>query len=329
MCNFMKFMRRFLWTNAMVPGGAVKSRHGISFWHGNCNFLKPGTRNQRNIIRAKCHSTSDIPCKKYLDVKCKIALVTGGNTGIGLAIAETLLANGLQKAYISGIDNAAGVNALLMMNYKYGDGRCDYIPIDVNNYKQFEDAFKYITCRDGGVDILVNNAGMLNDESWELQFDTNVKGVIRGSLLANKYMPTQKNRGGVVVNVSSILGFDTFPYAPGYNSTKHAVIGLTRSFGDVAKFRSNQVRHIAIGPGVTGTELIYESGSRMLTEDWGRKTYAALNSLPYQTTDPVGRGTLYTIEYGPPGSLWIIEDCLLERIIPPKRQSYQIKVKDL
>ncbi|CAH1398500.1 unnamed protein product [Nezara viridula] len=235
----------------------------------------------------------------------------------------------LQKAYLAGRNSHRGVNALLYMNNKFGEGRCDFIPLDVTNNKQFEDAFKYIICREGSMDILVNNAGMLNDKSWESEFDTNVKGVISGTLLANKYMPTQKNKGGVVVNVTSILGYDTNPYAPGYNCTKHAVVGLTRSFGEPSKFFSNKVRHIAIGPGVTGTALLHESASKMLTDEWGKKLLASLYSLPYQSTEPVGRGTIYTIEYGPPGSLWVIEDSMLLRILPPKRITYQYKVKDL
>nr|XP_014272419.1 15-hydroxyprostaglandin dehydrogenase [NAD(+)]-like isoform X2 [Halyomorpha halys] len=264
-----------------------------------------------------------------MDVNCKIALITGGTCGIGLAIADSLLAAGLQKAYLSGIDDNQGSDAVGDMLMKHGVGKCDYMHIDVNNSKAFEDAFKYIICKDGSVDILVNNAGMLNDRQWELQFDTNVKGVIRGSLLANKYMPGQKNRGGCVLNITSISGFDCSPYSPGYNSSKHAVVGLTRAFGDAKKFHLNRVRHVAMGPGVTDTVMIDNPASRMLNEDWGKKQVTRYATLPHQSADAVGRGTVFAVEYGPPGSLWVVEDYRLQRVIPPRKETYMVKVIDL
>ena len=70
------------------------------------------------------------------------------------------------------------------------------------------------------------------------------KGIMNGSLLANKYMPNQKNKGGCIVNVASIFGFDALPYVPVYNCTKHAVVGFTKSFG--VEFHAFSVKTIHI-----------------------------------------------------------------------------------
>ncbi|KAL1128946.1 hypothetical protein AAG570_013480, partial [Ranatra chinensis] len=147
---------------------------------------------------------------------------------------------------------------------------------------KISDCFKEVIAKFGGVDILVNNAGILNDKKWELEIDTNLKATTRGVYLAFKYMSKPHNKGGLVINNASILGFDSFPYAGVYCATKHGVIGLTKSFGDPRHFSETGVRVTAVCPGVTDTVMIHDSQDTMYTKEWGKQAAAALLAMPMQ-----------------------------------------------
>uniref|UniRef100_R4FL90 Putative 15-hydroxyprostaglandin dehydrogenase n=1 Tax=Rhodnius prolixus TaxID=13249 RepID=R4FL90_RHOPR len=264
-----------------------------------------------------------------MDIECTVALITGGTSGIGFAAAHELLCKKAKMVVISGIDDCQGKEAEKSLNCAHGHGRCCYMPLNVKNYKQFEDVVKEVQKRFGSLDILFNNAGILNDKEWEMTIDVNVKSLIFGTFLANKYMPKNPKKGGCVINNASILGFDTFAYAPVYNCSKHAVVGFTKSLGSPVHFEKNNVRIIALCPGVTETVLVNESGDKQLTDEWGKKTIEALKSLPYQTTDATGKAFAYMVQYAPPGTLWPCEGHILYKATPPDRKTFSEKVLDV
>ncbi|CAH1398498.1 unnamed protein product [Nezara viridula] len=264
---------------------------------------------------------------QLMELKGKVALITGGATGIGLAMADSLLAEGLKKVYISGNIDKDGEEAVREMTKKYGEGRCSFKHLDVTSLQQFEEVVKEIVSTEGGLDILLNNAGIVNERKWELQTDVNINGTMRGCLLALKYMA---NRGACIVNTSSIACFDPVPYLPGYSASKSAITGLSRAFGDPLLFKEHNIRFLVVAPGATKTGIgNITPASYHYNEEWGRINLEQFYSAQDQGPEAVGKGTVYIIKYGSSGSVWVVEHNQLLRVTQPKRESYQTKIMDL
>lgn len=262
-----------------------------------------------------------------MDVKGKVALITGGATGIGQAMADALLAEGLKKAYISGNIEKDGQVAEQEMTKKYGEGKCCFKHLDVTSQQQFEDVFKEIISAEGGIDILLNNAGIVNEKKWELQTDVNINGTMRGCLLALKYMA---NRSACVVNTSSVACFDPSPYLPGYSASKFAITGLSRAFGDPLLFKDHNIRFLVVAPGATKTGIgNITPASYHYNEEWGRLNLERFIYAQDQGPEAVAKGTIHIIKYGPSGSVWVVEHNQLLRVTQPKYGSYQTKIMDL
>ncbi|KAF4526585.1 hypothetical protein B566_EDAN015697 [Ephemera danica] len=205
-----------------------------------------------------------------MDPNGKVALISGGAMGIGQAYARILLENGA-KIVLCDIDAATGEKATQDLNTEFGANRVTFFKGDV---------FKKTVATYGGLHILINNAGILDDGRWELEIAINVTAVAQGTLFALKYM--DKAQGGVVVNIASILGLQPFPGAPIYAATKHAVVGLSTSFGDPFHFDRTGVRVVTMCPGVTDTSLISEAHNRQLNAEWNKRCGDDLAALPAQ-----------------------------------------------
>ncbi|XP_026680607.1 15-hydroxyprostaglandin dehydrogenase [NAD(+)]-like [Diaphorina citri] len=132
-----------------------------------------------------------------MDLKGKVALVTGGAAGIGRAYCEELLKFGA-KVSICDINDSVGEDLAEQWRTKYGPNRAIYCPCDVTDYPQFEEAFQITLQKLGGLDIVINNAGIFNDRFWELEVDVNLSDVtstqtsttpedMRAALLSDKY----------------------------------------------------------------------------------------------------------------------------------------------
>src|SRR6185312_2488161 len=176
----------------------------------------------------------------------KVVLVTGASSGIGAATAEHLADRGYrvfgtarspQKA-----DPIQGVSML---------------PLDVTVGASVSRAVQAVVDAAGHIDVLVNNAGMsvfgafeeTSVEQAQALFDTNVFGVIRMSQAVLPHMRTR--RAGLIVNVSSVLGFLPAPYSALYSSTKHALEGLSESLDH--EVRQFGIRVVLVEPGFTRT----------------------------------------------------------------------------
>jgi len=253
-----------------------------------------------------------------MDPADKVALVTGGASGIGLAICKELLQNKVKGVAICDIGSEMGQQRLQELKEEYGQGRVIFIECDVRSYQQLEEAFQKTIETFGTLDIVVNNAGIFDDFQWEKEVDINLNGVIRGLLLAFQYMgKNNNNRGGVVVNIASILGLDAFELVPIYSGTKHGVVGLTKAFGKPLHFDRTGVRVVAMCPGYTTTN-IRGGEERFLVADW-----AALNvGQVFQPPECVSREVLQMIREAPNGSVWVAEEEKPSyQVIIPSRQS--------
>src|SRR3954463_9919677 len=168
-----------------------------------------------------------------VDLKNKVAIVTGGTSGIGRDTA-ILFAEAGAKVVVAGRREAEGKETVEMIRAAGGEG--GFVKADVSQGADVQSMGQKTEKKFGGVDVAFNNAGIegtwkpiveLSEEDWDRTIDINLKGVF----LCLKYEIQQmlKNGGGTIVNMASVAGLMGSPSASPYCASKHGVIGLTRT----------------------------------------------------------------------------------------------------
>jgi NAD(P)-dependent dehydrogenase (short-subunit alcohol dehydrogenase family) len=185
--------------------------------------------------------------------KGKVAVVTGGNRGIGRGIADALAREGLNVALTArGREDAEGAAK------QVGGGARGYA-CDVRRYGDVQALFAAVERDLGGVDVLVNNAGIglfapvedMKVEDWQAVIETNVNGVF---YCTKEAIPRMKARGaGYIFNVSSLAGRNAFPSAGAYCASKHAVNGFSEVL--FQEVRDAGIRVTYLMPGSVSTEF--------------------------------------------------------------------------
>ncbi len=194
----------------------------------------------------------------------RVALVTGGARGIGRAVTEALLAEGLSVAIADRDEITAAHTAR-----ELGD-RVRAYPLDVTDLDAFIAVVARVERDLGPVDVVVNNAGIMplgafldqSPRSDRAQMDINVHGVIHGMRAT---LPGMLARGrGHVVNIASVAGRVPTPHAAVYAATKHAVVGLTEAVR--AEHEGSGVAFTYVLPSLVDTELISGTGRLNLSK---------------------------------------------------------------
>jgi meso-butanediol dehydrogenase / (S,S)-butanediol dehydrogenase / diacetyl reductase len=193
-----------------------------------------------------------------MQLEGKVALITGGGTGIGAAIAERFIAEGA-KVCITGRRQE-------MLDEQASRMPKGFITTCVGDVANFEDATKMVekTVSFGGkLDILVNNAGIdppgsvteIDPAVWRKVIDTNLTGPLYLMKLAIPHM--KKAGGGSIINIASLAGVRCIPAMPAYCSSKAGLIMLTQQAAlDYGVYR---IRCNAVCPGGTRTTMIENS----------------------------------------------------------------------
>ena len=199
----------------------------------------------------------------------KVAVVTGGSRGIGLAIARTLLQRGARVAITATSDERLREAADDLGSVA---GRSNVLSLraDVQNYAEVEHAFQSVAQKFGGIDIVVNNAGVgifrpvadLNLEEWRQTIDTNVSGVFYGCRAAVPHL--QGRGGGWIINVSSLSGTNPFPDGAAYCASKAAVNAFTEAF--MQEVRHEGIRVACVAPGSVRTAFSGRASSG--SDEW-------------------------------------------------------------
>lgn len=187
----------------------------------------------------------------------KVALITGGASGIGLAIAARLRAEGAQVV-IGDIDRAAG-DAVCR-----AEPQLHFESLDVTDDGAWRGVTERVLARFGGIDILVNNAGVvtvgtiesISLEEWRRVQGVNVDGTFLGCRHAVRVMRPPSGRGGSIINMSSVSGIVGGHNLVAYNAAKGAVRLLTKSVALHCARKGYGIRCNSIHPGFIETGML-------------------------------------------------------------------------
>lgn len=185
-----------------------------------------------------------------ISLEGRVAVVTGAAKGIGLAICRRFAEAGAHLV-LADIDiTAATAAASLAEEFKV---KAEALTADVQNEAAVVALADFAVKTFGKIDIWVNNAGIfpgrstldLSLEEWERVQGINLRGTFLGSREAARRM-TATGKGGVIINMASVAGFRGRPGLVAYSSSKHGVIGLTKSLA--IEFGPSNIRVLGIAP---------------------------------------------------------------------------------
>jgi len=205
--------------------------------------------------------------KAMESLRGKVAMVTGGSRGIGLAIARALVADGVQVA-ITGRSEAHLAAARPRIEAA-GPGAVETLQADVRRFADVTRAIDATAARFGGLDVLVNNAGIgifanvaaMTPEQWSEVIDTNLTGVFNACHAAIPHLKTRG--GGFIINISSLAGKNSFPEAAAYCASKAGLNAFSEALMQEVRFDNIRVSYVM--PGSVATDF---SGDSARGADW-------------------------------------------------------------
>jgi len=193
-----------------------------------------------------------------LELKGKVALVTGGGSGIGEACAIMLAHRGAKVAVLDQNIEAA---ERVTQQIKSSGGQANALRVDVSDEGQVSKAVDEVISQFGGLHIAVNNAGIGGDQAptaeqtvagWRKVLSVNLDGVFY--CMRDEIPAMIKSGGGSIINMASILGQVGYSNAAGYVAAKHGVVGLTKSAA--LEYGTKGIRVNSVGPGFIKTPLL-------------------------------------------------------------------------
>jgi NAD(P)-dependent dehydrogenase (short-subunit alcohol dehydrogenase family) len=220
----------------------------------------------------------------------KVAVITGGSAGIGLATAK-LFANEGAKVIITGRDQVALEAAVR----EIGNG-ADAVRSDVSKLADIESLRAHVAARHGRVDVIFANAGgarpglfeHTSEEDFDFAVNTNFKGAY---FTVQKLLPLMTSGGSVILNTST-LSTQGLPYVSVYSATKAAIRSLARSL--TVELTEKGIRVNAMAPGYTDTDQARKAGvSEEMIEHTKAQVHAQIPMHRSGSVDEIAKAVLF------------------------------------
>lgn len=229
-----------------------------------------------------------------MKLKNKTAVITGGSGGIGITTAELFLQQGA-RVLIVDIDENALKEAAEKLNHE----SLSYFVADVSQAEQVQAYANYAKQTFGTIDIFFNNAGIEGlvkpiEQYPEDVFDKVLSINVKGVWLGLKYVLPLMNQGGSIINTSSVAGLSGTANVTAYVTSKHAVIGLTRSVALEATPRGIRVN--SIHPSPVDNRMMRSLEAGFSPQDAKQAKEAFEQSIPlgrYATNEDIANGVLF------------------------------------
>lgn len=200
----------------------------------------------------------------------KIAVVTGASAGLGAAISEKLVEEGIN---VVGFARRKEKIEELAKNIKSKNGaKLHALKVDVTKEEEVVNAFKYISENIGTVSILINNAGIVqlttlidgDSNLWKKVLDTNVLGLCIATREAVKIM-MENNIDGHIIHINSLAGHRVpkIPYTNVYSASKYAVTSLAQTLVNELRSKGSKIKVTSLSPGYVETEIAEVNGFLM------------------------------------------------------------------
>jgi len=208
----------------------------------------------------------------------KVAIITGGSFGIGQATAIAFAKRGAKVVIADWIDDGETLRQVKALG-----GEALFIKCDVSNSREVKELIDQTIKNFGRLDYAVNNAGIEGqtgsthecaEENWDKTIAVNLKGV--WLCMKHEIPHILKQAKGAIVNIASIAGLVGFPGLPAYVSSKHAVVGLTKTAA--LEYAKQGIRINAVCPGVIKTPMIDRTTGKDKTVE-----------KSFENMEPVGR----------------------------------------
>jgi NAD(P)-dependent dehydrogenase (short-subunit alcohol dehydrogenase family) len=205
---------------------------------------------------------------QFLPLSDQVALITGGGRGIGAATAEALARKGADVIIAS---RTAAELAATVAQLRTAGLSASSLVLDVADEAAVDAAFAGIVAERGRLDILVNNAAILLGgpfaemamADWDRLLAVNLRGAV---LCARQAFRLMRERGGAIVNVSSlggVPGTEKFPGYAAYTVSKYALTGLTEALA--AEGKEHHIRVNAVAPGAVDTAMLRQAAPHLRT----------------------------------------------------------------
>lgn len=218
----------------------------------------------------------------------KVALVTGGNSGIGKATAILFARQGARVVIAA---RRAEEGEATVAEIRRNGGEAIFVKTDVALAADAEAVVKRTVAEYGRLDCAFNNAGVsgggllheVTEADWDRMIDVNLKGVWLGM----KYQIIQmlSQGGGTIVNDSSVAGLSGYVRSTHYAASKHGVVGLTKSAA--LQYRDKGIRINAVCPGMIMTPMIERAFALPGVEDWFRSKVPGRGGNPDEVAQAV------------------------------------------
>lgn len=207
------------------------------------------------------HHSAVFQHSAYSGIRDKVVVVTGGGSGIGLALAEGFARNGAHLLLID-INDQSMTDAKITLQHRFPTTRVECFQASVTDEAAVEAAFAHAKACFGRIDVLLNNAGVsinkpsldITPAEWRRAIEINFNSVFFCAQAAARYMIDQQ--AGVIINTSSMWGGSHSADRTAYCATKAAVVSMTKCLA--VEWARHGIRMNAIGPGYTRTPLVDE-----------------------------------------------------------------------